>query len=358
MKTMYKIISMFICFFIGLSSVCLADITMDCMKKISDNQDFQTTMTDNVFKGKETLTEEDIRQAKSKVLGAAVATLLYECPSDISVIAKQPNGKVWIKLNGQVYGLVFKMSDLFAYANIRTGIMIYNNSSLGPGDIIEQSSIPKLYWSNNCSDHIIRDGHNDDAAVNVAGQSIFTEYGGSKNEFFLDFEEGNDRRVFPGLVIMEDHHNGLFGEDIEQLVYYTNVQTAIDKAYKFAKSLKGTACGNQNLSVYVVALDIQKTSSETAAGWGFAASVAGATGIIGAGLAAATASTALAATGSMVLVNTALAAAAFPVAGWIAAGAAATAALLIPFFVNNDSTIENIERVMVIDGPYIIDAVE
>jgi hypothetical protein len=56
----------------------------------------------------------------------------------------------------------------------------------------------------------------------------------------------------------------------------------------------------------------------------------------------------------MVLVNTALAAATIPVAGWIVGGVAATAALLIPFFVNNDSTIENIERVMVIDGPYLI----
>ena len=73
-----------------------ADITADCMQRISNNPDFQKTLKDTVFDGRQELTDEIVQAAKTKILGTIAATMLIECPTDIGILVKQNNGKIWI----------------------------------------------------------------------------------------------------------------------------------------------------------------------------------------------------------------------------------------------------------------------
>ena len=46
-----------------------ADITADCMQRISNNPDFQNTLKNTVFDGRQELTDEIVQAAKTKILG-------------------------------------------------------------------------------------------------------------------------------------------------------------------------------------------------------------------------------------------------------------------------------------------------
>ena len=203
----------------------------------------------------------------------------------------------------------------------------------------------------------------DDAAVNIAGQSTFNEFGGSKNEFFLDFADGDNRRAFPGLVLMDDT-----GSSREKIVSYRNIATGIAKAEEFAEKLKKTACYNQDgLAVYLVALDVKRiediqkenpagkdvNTSGWQTGWAIAAGVGGAaTTWIGASAAAVAVSSAATSWVPAWLGSAMLATATtswVPVVGWIAGAltvTAVTVASLYPY------EIQDIQQVMILDGPY------
>lgn len=282
--------------FIFHSAHC--DLLTDCMDEITSNESFKSTLKDDVFKGAGDITKELVIQNKSKIFAAIGEGLLGvpACLDNISAIARRKNGKVWLEYNGKTYAFQFSMSDLFEHVVIPTGIMVYNDRSLGPGDNIELSEIQKLYWSDACSDHVIWDNLDDDAAVNVAGQKVFSQYGGEKNEFFLDFEEGNNRRAFPGLVLMDKTQSSS-----ESIVAFGNLQKAIKAAKDFADALTDTVCSNDGLAVYVVALDGMPLPTKDRIGW----SIAGY----------------------------------FTVGWWVA---------LVP------TEIKDIEQVKVLDGPYII----
>ena len=140
----------------------------------------------------------------------------------------------------------------------------------------------------------------------------------------------------------------------EQIVSYHNINTGIEKAQQFAAKLKNTACSNQGLAVYLVALDVKHDASSENNGWAIAAGIGGGT-FAWIGLSAAAVVTPLAATAWLpafvgnAMLSTAAAATSVPVAGWIAAGllvTGATAISLYPF------EIEKIQQVMVLDGPY------
>lgn len=148
-------------------------------------------------------------------------------------------------------------------------IFVYNKNDKKPGDEIKLSDIPKLYWSDKCSDHTIWENLDDDAAINVAGRQVFNKYyldagmdkffSKVKNfEYFLDFEEGNNRRAFPGLVLTELGGGGL--SPAELVVSSYDKATIAQYAEEFANELKNTACANDNLSIYVV--DTKKRSEE------------------------------------------------------------------------------------------------
>ena len=335
---MHKILSIFLFFIFGIFNICLADTTTDCMRKISANPDFQNTLINTVFAGQTSLTDEIVQQAKSKILATTAATMFVTCPNDVSLLAKQQNGKIWLTINNQKYGIVFKMSDLFAYTNIRVGILVSNNRTLGPGDTINQSSVTNVYWSDACSDHIIWDNLDDDASINVAGQQVFTQYGGKENEFFLDFQEGNNRRAFPGLVLMDDTWS-----TSESIVSFTDLPTAIATAQQLSEALKNSRCSQQNLAVYVVALDTQQIETDGHGAWGYGAGVAGTTALIAAGLAATTTPVSLALIGVLTVMS---------VPAWIAlGGVVGTVGAVISLI---PSEIELLEQVIVLDGPYII----
>lgn len=244
--------------FIFHSAHC--DLLTDCMNKITDNASFQSMLKNDVFKGTGDITRELVTQKKSKIFAAIGKGLLEEpaCFDNISAIARRENGKVWLEFNDKTYAFQFSMSDLFNYVSIPAGIMVYNNRGLGAGDVIKLDDITELYWSNECSDHTIwwDNSVDNDAAVNVAGQKVFSQYRGDKNEFFLDFEEGNNRRAFPGLVLMFENFSRL-----EAIVAFGNLQTAIKAAEEFANALNGAACSNDGLAVYVVLLEEDRIGS-------------------------------------------------------------------------------------------------
>lgn len=307
-----------------------ADFLNDCMRRISDNADFQKAMTEEIFKNPATLTQEGATQNKSKILGLIAANVLQNCMPDLAALTKAANGKVWYPRDGKTYAFQFKMDELFQHINIPTGIMLYNKPSLSVGSVIKLSDIPKLYWSDECSDHTIWDNNDDDAAVNIAGQKVFSQYGGADNEYFLDFEEGNGRRAFPGLVLMDET-----ATTTEKIVSFNNLHTAIAATQGFASALNNTACGNDGLAAYVVALNVQPGSTDSdirdiAAGTSIAAGVAG------------------------TAIGSAAAIGWIPVVGWAyAVGAAAVGAIaggmsLIP------GEISDLQEVMVMDGPYLI----
>ena len=316
-----------------------ADIAGDCMRRVSDNADFQRAMTEEIFPDASTLTQEYTTQNKPKILGLIAANVLSNCMSELNTLTRVANGKVWYPRDGKTYAFQFKMDELFQYINIPTGIMLYNNPTLSVGSVIELSDIPKLYWSDECSDHTIWDNNDDDAAVNIAGQRIFSQYGGADNEFFLDFED-NNRRAFPGLVLMDKT-----GSTSEKIVSFNNLHTAIAATQGFASALNNTACSNDGLAAYVVALNVQPDDINKD-GYAVAAGVTGGT------MAMLGVATAIKAGGLVAALTTAAGATSVvPVWGWIVGGvlgATAGALSLIP------GEIADIQRVMVMDGPYLI----
>ncbi|MBP3340307.1 MAG: hypothetical protein J6L47_01410 [Alphaproteobacteria bacterium] len=141
-------------------------------------------------------------------------------------------------------------------------IFVYNQSNKKPGDEIKLSDISKLYWSDECSDHTIWENLDDDAAINVAGRQVFNKHyldvGIDKKlvknlEYFLDFEEGNNRRAFPGLVLIDLDGSAM-------LITSYNKDTLIPIAKEFASELHESACSADKLAVYVV--DTKKRKEE------------------------------------------------------------------------------------------------
>ena len=237
------------------------------------------------------------------------------------------------------------------YMSIRTGILVSNKKDLAPGDVFELSSIPKKekIFPDQCSDWVIWDNLDDTAAVNKTGQKVFSDaiYGGRKNEFFLDFADGDNMRAFPGLVLMDKTWS-----TTEKIVTYNNLNTGIEKTQSFAQGLRGTAC--QGLAVYSVILDVKRDNSRwNKTGWAIGASVGGGAfawvGISAA--AAATGSTAVTGGIASAMLSTAAGASAVPVWGWIAAGVLVAAATVVSLY---PAEIEKLEQVMILDGPYIV----
>ena len=343
-KTILKLLTVLFCItstqYTVAEPVTHNDILNNCMHAISNDENFKNIMTSEIFPDASMLNKETVAQNKSQIMGLIGSELLLLCSGNLSTLTKRANGKVWYERDGKTYAFQFKMDDLFSYLNIPTSIMVYNSRNLKSGDIIKLSDIPKLYWSDECSDHVIWDNLDDDAGVNVAGQKVFSQYGGSDNEFFLDFEEGNDRRAFPGLVLMDKTYSTK-----EELVSFNNLPTSIKAAQNFASALNGTRCANDGLAVYVVSTNVQKLSTDKE-GWGIAAGiVGGATAVVGI-------SSGLAALGvTSTLLTAASVSSTVPVVGWIVAGALAATAGAISLI---PGTIQDVQQVMVLDGPYLI----
>lgn len=142
---------------------------------------------------------------------------------------------------------------------------VYNNATKKPGDIVQLSDIPQLYWSNECSDHTIALGLSNEAGVNIAGQRVFSPiFNQDDYEYFLDFEQGNNRRIFPGLVLLETSF-----PTVQERLVMTAPDKADEYAKQFATALANTVCVNENLVVYTVDLGTAFTPSDTGIDWGW-----------------------------------------------------------------------------------------
>ncbi len=340
MKKLYNCLFSIFAFAL-FASAAHADMMSDCMAKISRQPEFAQVLSDTIFPGVTTLDATTVKRKRNEIFTLLAGSIFANCNQDLAEIAAVPSGKISFRMNNQLYAFVFNTADVFEFLEIRTGVMVYNKRTLQAGDVIQLSDVPQLYWSKECSDHVIWDNLNNKASVNVAGQRVFSQYGGADNEFFLDFEEGNNRRAFPGLVLMDKTKS-----TSEQIVAFSNIQSALAASQQFAEALKNSYCSNQGLAVYTVALDVQKTETNKN-GWGIGASIGG--GVAGVGAILSAASTKLAAVA--VLGKVAGAASSVPGWGWVVAGvlsATAGAISLIP------GEIQDIQQVMVIGGPYNI----
>ncbi|MBO7042875.1 MAG: hypothetical protein J6W08_03335 [Alphaproteobacteria bacterium] len=326
-----------------LISTAHADVLDDCLNKIVKQdkiwQDILFNKSNGIFGflgDNDEVKDEDVQNNKAKIYNLLAKDIEAICSDKVVQIAKiSGRREIPFTHNNQEYAFDFDISRIFDYTdNIRTGILVINKRNLSPGNVLQLSSIPKKqkFFSDACSDWTIWDNLDDDGAVNVAGQAVFNEFGGSKNEFFLDFAEGDNRRAFPGLVLMDET-----GSTKEHIVTYLNPSVAMKKTQQFAEKLKGSTCSNQGLAVYLVALNVKKdTTSGAKDGWAIGLASGGAAG---------------AATAGVALWVTAGAATTVPIAGWIVAGVLATAATVVTLV---PATIEKINQVMILDGPYIL----
>ncbi len=342
---------------------CIQTIVADdtlWQQRLFDKKDgVFSTLGDN-----DIITEDLVQNNTSKIYTLLAGNVLLRCNKDLANILKTDRGVIPFKHNNKEYGFDFSTEKMANFIDLRTGILVINKRNLIPGEVLELSSIPKKqkFFRDECSDWTIADNLDDDAAVNIAGQEVFNEFGGTKNEFFLDFAEGDNRRAFPGLVLMDKT-----GSSREEIVSYRNIKTGIEKAQIFANKLKKTACSNDGLAVYLVALDVKRmediqksnpsgknvNTSGYQTGWAIAAGVGGAATMwIGASAVATVTSSAATAWIPALLSNAMLATATtswVPVVGWIAGAltvTAVTVASLYPY------EIQDIQQVMILDGPY------
>lgn len=299
----------------------------------------------------------EVLQAKADDIRLLLLAKMFDtdagfCKNEIVDIAKQKTLELAFDVDGRTYQFDIDVDRLFDNFNTQTAIMVYNNRSKKIWDPIKNIDIKKSYWSDSCSDLTIWDNLDDKASVNVAGQQIFSEYGGTKNEFFLDFEKGNTQRAFPGLVL-EDVTNSTE----ENIVIFTHLPTALKKVESFAKNLENSSCGNQGLAVYLVSIagnpdkgnSGHGTAGAVTAGTGVgigAIMLFGGTYIAGSGILALSA----AAIGTTIM-SVGLSASAIPIVGWIVGGAALVVGGVITLI---PADIANIDQVYVLDGPYII----
>lgn len=349
---------LFVIFGLVFTFTAQANVLDDCIKTISsDNTIWQNLLFDkekgvfNDLKDTDELTDNLIDTKKNKIYTLLAADVLLKCNKELAKIATIQRGQIDFTHNNKQYAFDFSVDKMLEYIDLRTGIIVINKRSYSPGDVIKLSDFPRntKLFSDECSDWTIADNLDDDGAVNKVGQSVFNEFGGSKNEFFLDFTEGDNRRAFPGLVLMDET-----GSTKEKIVSYRNLSTGLQKAQGFATSLKSSECANQGLAVYLVALDVKQDTSSEKKGWAIAAGIGGGAlawvGLSAAAVAAPVAATAwIPAVVGDALLATAAGASTVPVVGWIVAGVAVAAATAIALY---PSKIENLQQVMVLDGPY------
>lgn len=283
----------------------------DCVAKfINDDTKWQNALS-SIFKdvaSNADLTQDVITAHQAEIYNLLATNTKEYCLDNIGLIAKNGgNATINFKHNNKNYSFNFSVEELFKYLPIRVAILVLKDRSKKANDIITKSEMPTDYWWNkDCSDHIIWSNLDDDAAINKAGQAVFTEFGGSEHEYFIDFPVGSSNRAFPGLILQEK--TGV--PKTELIIVYNNLQTGLARIDNFVKALKGQQCSRDGLAAYLVAIDAEKIEDSNDI-----------THLIGG-----------------------------------AAGAAvAGAAVVVPIMSLLPTDIADIQQVAVIDGPYNID---
>lgn len=275
---MSKLGCAFLLAFMGITINATA-ANLQCLANIgADDAAFITPMYNNILNGMAP-TQENIDANKTKMFGLVAANVELQCLNggdldDFQTIANSGHFIIpFTYKDGKKYKMQVDTAKLFEYINLPTGFLVVNNQNYAPGDVVKKTDMPTDYfYSNDCSDHFVRLNISNKVPVNVAGQTAFGEYGGKQNEFFLDFPVKKNCRAFPGLVLGD--FGGLGGA--EKIVAYTNYLSAQNAAQSFADALKNTACRNQNLAVYLVALESAPNQKTGTKGWVIGAGVGGA----------------------------------------------------------------------------------
>lgn len=300
-----------------------------------------------------TLNQAFVDSNKAKLYGLVAGNVLVHCvgSSDLNTIADSNFVVIPFTMNDQKYDLTINTTQLFNYIEIPTELLVVNNRTKTPGDVIKKSDMPKNYFfSDKCSDHHVRFNLDNKAAVNKAGQAAFAAYGGSENEFFLDMPVGKSCRAFPGLVL------GDFGGwgAAEKIVSYKNYQEGRKALKLFAAKLQNSSCGNQGLAVYQVSINNQIVEKNGKKGWAIAAGIVGTPMMylgVTAGLYALGVGVGSTGAAAMAVFSGALGAATVPVVGWIVAGVAVATAATIAFLPKD---LADVEQVVVLSEPEII----
>lgn len=338
-----------------------------CLDKIGQDTEnfvkpFQDIVGDKGVIGDGPKLQEFINENKGKFYGLIAGNILAHCIggnyANFNTIADAQSIKIAFSLDNKKYDIMVDTSRLFDYIDLPSAILVVNDRSKNPGDAIEKSQMPTDYfYTSECSDHFVWGNLDDDAPVNKAGQVAFAAYGGSENEFFLDFPVGSSCRAFPGLVLGDF---GGWGAE-EKIVIYRNYQEG-RKAFKtFAQHLNNTQCGNQGLAVYQVSINNKPYTKENGTqGWAIAAGVGGAalsyigimSGLTALGMASSTVATIIG-SGALYSAITGVAASAsvVPVYGWIVAGVLVATAAVIAFV---PSELADVPQVVILSEPEIV----
>lgn len=344
-----KLVTFLLLLFIVTPS--FGDAWQDCAKNIIQDGEFAQNVRKIV--GDDRNDAQKILQSRADDIRLLLVDKMFSvdnglCKSEIVDIARMKTLKLSFNVDGKIYRFDIDVDTLFDYFPTQTAIMVYNDRSKKIWDSIKNDSIKSLYWSDECSDHTIWENLDDDAVVNVAGQNVLSEYGGSKNEFFLDFPSGPSQRAFPGILLEDVTHS-----TVENLVLFTHLPTALKKVEAFAKNLENSQCGNQNLAVYLVS--IAGTPDKTIAA-GKEISHGGSTGrdatsgaVMGIGTTVGLA-TAASVSGILTTTGTIAILTSNPV-GWIVGGVILGIGGIIAVV---PTDIADIKQVYVLDGPYII----
>ena len=278
---MNRLLVAFLLLFVSVSGAIAKDA--QCLAAIGNDDAGFVSLMYQYLGGKPPFPQENTDEHKNELFGLVAANIELKClngpnRNDFQTIADSKEFQIpFTYKDNKKYILQVDTAKLFSeYIDIPTGILVVDNRNYKPGDVIKKSDMPTYYFFDSaCSDHYVRLNLSDDAGVNVAGQKVFAEYGGSKNEFFLDFPVGESCRSFPGLVIADI---GTLGAK-EQLVAYRDYLSAQRAVETFATALKSTACSNNSnrLAVYLVSLDTKKIVDKNGtSGWVIGAGVGGA----------------------------------------------------------------------------------
>lgn len=155
--------------------------------------------------------------------------------------------------------------------NTRIGIMFLADGTKQIDDVIELNdsaiNVSNPYFDANCSDHVIWMAISDDSAIQRASKRVFSDYGGDKGDFYIDFPSQNDPLIFPGLLHVAKGAGGSWTSPRtyaarihNHIVMYTDMSTATSKINNLQQALLHSACSG--LYIYLVALDIDETTGD------------------------------------------------------------------------------------------------
>jgi len=152
-------------------------------------------------------------------------------------------------------------SDILPPAGIRIALMFAPDSFVKPvGTVVKPEDLPKSYFfDSDCSDHKLAWNISNTAAINKTVRSLL----GNDDNYFLDMPVNEYMTMFPGLLEVGTNSwrswRARIGSEDYKIVIYRDLAEAKEIQKTLASMLDNSKCGGLNL--YLVALDVDKTTS-------------------------------------------------------------------------------------------------